>query len=357
MKNILILILWLSLSNNAYSQSGNSKCLEEGIKKANLKDFKGAIELFSSCITQEPTNATAYYNRGLAKFEVEDFTGALQDYDNAIKNNNKYVSAYYNRGVLKHQLGLVEKAIEDYDKCIEIDPKNAPEAFINKGLALIQQGNKEGGCIEIAYSIYCHQENLNTTYLILLDHCEGTAGYFFVEGMTEQNLDSAKISFDKAIWKKSDYTSAYFERAKINMKLLNYDAALLDLDHVIETDNKSTSTVNGKYNFFQDNQDYSKIPNLEEAYLLRGIKTTLKVRAMDSLLNIIRSTTNKNSEEVIRARYALADYSNNPPSSKKALEDFTIVTIIKPDFAEAYFHRANCWLWCSTPSFGSKNAF
>ncbi|MEA3028947.1 MAG: hypothetical protein QOJ53_2414 [Sphingomonadales bacterium] len=50
------------------------------------------------------------------------------------------VATHINRGILRLRRGLVETAIADFDTAMAIDP-NQPEAYLNKGAALIQRAN------------------------------------------------------------------------------------------------------------------------------------------------------------------------------------------------------------------------
>ena len=53
------------------------------------------------------------------------------------------VATYVNRGILKLRRGQIEAAIVDFDRAIEMDP-NQPEAYLNKGAALIRAENPGG---------------------------------------------------------------------------------------------------------------------------------------------------------------------------------------------------------------------
>ena len=55
--------------------------------KANLEDYRGAIDDFSKAIELNPNDGGAYYNRGLAKEALEDYRGAIHD----IKKGNRKI--------------------------------------------------------------------------------------------------------------------------------------------------------------------------------------------------------------------------------------------------------------------------
>ena len=53
------------------------------------------------------------------------------------------VATYVNRGILKLRRGQVPESIADFDRAMALDP-NQPEAYLNKGAALIAQNDMRG---------------------------------------------------------------------------------------------------------------------------------------------------------------------------------------------------------------------
>ena len=58
--------------------------------------------------------------------------GALSNYET--------VATHVNRGILRLRRGMIDQAIADFDTAMRLDP-NQPEAYLNKGAALIQRQN------------------------------------------------------------------------------------------------------------------------------------------------------------------------------------------------------------------------
>ena len=52
------------------------------------------------------------------------------------------VATHVNRGILRSRLGDLEGAMSDFDAALAIDP-NQPEAYLNKGVALIRKDNPD----------------------------------------------------------------------------------------------------------------------------------------------------------------------------------------------------------------------
>ena len=59
---------------------------------------------------------------------------------NETLSNYEIVATHVNRGILRLRRGGIEEAVSDFDRAITLDP-NQPEAYLNKGAALIRREN------------------------------------------------------------------------------------------------------------------------------------------------------------------------------------------------------------------------
>ncbi len=152
-----------------FSSPEVDKIVENGIAKANSKNFDGALQDFNKAIEIDPFCAVAFLERSKVKQELGDTKGANQDlinvqlmieksieglkayedagmnydsgdYINAIKNYNKAISilpsltdVYYNRGISKEMLKDFTGAIEDFSKGIELNASNKVDAYHRRG--------------------------------------------------------------------------------------------------------------------------------------------------------------------------------------------------------------------------------
>lgn len=70
----------------------------------------------------------------------------IRQCDNALTNESlsqyEVVATHVNRGILRLRRNQVDDAIADFDQAIAIDP-DQPEAYINKGAALIRRENPQ----------------------------------------------------------------------------------------------------------------------------------------------------------------------------------------------------------------------
>jgi len=62
------------------------------------------------------------------------------------------VATHVNRGILRLRRGMTDAAIADFDRAIMLDP-NQPEAYLNKGAALLRRENAAGN-LNAAYRDY-----------------------------------------------------------------------------------------------------------------------------------------------------------------------------------------------------------
>jgi len=101
--------------------------LKKAYKHVVLKDYKGAIQIYTRVLDINPENVEAYVYRGMCKYHINDFQGSLIDYDKAIEIQPNYAEAYNLRGVSKGELGDKQGACDDWQKAFEYGFKNSFE--------------------------------------------------------------------------------------------------------------------------------------------------------------------------------------------------------------------------------------
>lgn len=78
-------------------------------------------------------------------------------FDEAGISHHDLVATYVNRGILKLRRGQVTASIADFDTALSLDP-NQPEAYLNKGAALIQQDDARGALPLFAAALEHHTD-------------------------------------------------------------------------------------------------------------------------------------------------------------------------------------------------------
>lgn len=91
-----------------------------------------ALDDFDRVIALDTLNSLAYFNRAMLRTQVGDYNRALEDYDRVATYSPNNVLVYYNRAGVHTQLGEIEKAVEDYSSAIRLYPDFA-QAYIYRG--------------------------------------------------------------------------------------------------------------------------------------------------------------------------------------------------------------------------------
>ena len=113
--------------------------LQQGIEKAIVGDYQGAIHNYGLALEQTPNNADIYYNRGVAYYSVGHTTEAMQDFNQAIQLNPSLAEAYGNRGAVRSVLGDRQGALQDYKQAAQLFFQQGDEAAAQQMQEFIQQ--------------------------------------------------------------------------------------------------------------------------------------------------------------------------------------------------------------------------
>jgi tetratricopeptide (TPR) repeat protein len=187
---MFFIIVVLLMSFAGYSQTKDKQAKEyydNGCDKVFKKNYTGAITDFSEAIKRDSGFIQAYENRGVAKFYLKDNMGAIVDYTKALGINPNDYNTLGRRGWAKFNLQEYKEAIADFTKAIEggrndtryynirgqakyylQDYKGAivdfnrvikswsgekyqkSKAFYWRGLAEIDLGQKDSGCLDLS---------------------------------------------------------------------------------------------------------------------------------------------------------------------------------------------------------------
>lgn len=110
-----------------------------------------AIATYNKAIEVNPKSAIAYYYRGDEYLELEDKEKALQDYNRAINVDPNYANAYFDRGAVRYLLGDEETAIDDFEKAAELFGKNGDVDSQQLALELVERFYESDSTAETTY--------------------------------------------------------------------------------------------------------------------------------------------------------------------------------------------------------------
>ena len=106
-------------------------------------DLRGAMEDYDKALQVEPGSFVALYNRGLLRMNVGDDDRALEDFDRILEIDPDNTMARFNRGLLRVNVGDDAGAVADYTKVIE-DYPNFEYAYQCRAVARRKIGDKKG---------------------------------------------------------------------------------------------------------------------------------------------------------------------------------------------------------------------
>lgn len=104
--------------------------------------FFEALRGFDEVLRQDPSNASAYYNRGNAHYFRHQFELALRDYTLALKYRPGFAHAAMNRGIVYSNLSKLDEALVDLDRAASLDPANS-DIFYNRAVVHVKRGDLE----------------------------------------------------------------------------------------------------------------------------------------------------------------------------------------------------------------------
>lgn len=152
---------------------------KRGVTQTLIRQYTGAVNIYSTAIDANPTNPFLYFNRATTRAEMIEFITSVDNsyqrvaiesdpvarlqsssrsynYDEAIADLNKaaklypdWAHIYYNRGCLYTLAGDFPAAYEDFTRAIEINP-NFAEAYFNRGLVQIYMKDTRKGCLDVS---------------------------------------------------------------------------------------------------------------------------------------------------------------------------------------------------------------
>jgi tetratricopeptide (TPR) repeat protein len=155
------------------------------------KKIDGAIQTLTDARTRFPSQAEITYSLGLALSEAKRFPEAVSIFDQAVEEaadgQTEMLDAqfYFAYGAAAEQAGQVEKADDLLRKSIDLDPKNAAEAYNYIGFMWVDRGQKlDASAVLIRKAL--DMEPNNPAYI------DSLGWYYFKKGQIPQALENLK---------------------------------------------------------------------------------------------------------------------------------------------------------------------
>jgi tetratricopeptide (TPR) repeat protein len=117
-----------------YCSSMSGSFVQAGDRKADSKDYAGAVTEYTSAIQLNSDSASAYLKRGQCYVMLKKYDKAISDYNKAIKLKPDTIQIFYLRGLAYMAASNYKSAFDDFSKVIRLDPNNY-DSFIQRGAA------------------------------------------------------------------------------------------------------------------------------------------------------------------------------------------------------------------------------
>jgi len=287
----------------------------------NIGDTTGAIADFDKVIQLDPFNDLTLYNRGLIKASRKNFSGALDDFDKVLKINPNNVFTWYNRAIVQANMNNFQDAVNDFTGAIRLFPDFAA-AFM--GRASARQQLKD---FEEAGKDY-------DTAMAIIEAVNDGADFGFIN--EQYSADSSYLK--KIIEFEADF-NAYnpadgriqHQRVLIGLQP-NITIRYYDSDIILAEQQRTGYIHPPLNNFVYNNDSFSlgltieniSIPEEKKLLIANKVDSIMYFNPFDADNYFLKGTIN----------WMSMNYS-------EALVAYDRVLDLKPDYAEAYFNRAN----------------
>ena len=104
--------------------------MNRGIIYYQKHNYRAALADYDKAVTIDSRNAQTYYNRGMLRAELGDYNRALDDFNKAIDLEPNQTDMRYQRAMVLLQLRQWRQALEDLDKLITTYPYFLPSYYL-----------------------------------------------------------------------------------------------------------------------------------------------------------------------------------------------------------------------------------
>ncbi|GAT63043.1 tetratricopeptide repeat protein [Paludibacter jiangxiensis] len=333
-------------------------------------DNSGALHDFDKAIALKSKYAGDYINRGLLNYWNKNYRGAFADYDKAIELDDKSIIAHLNRGMLRSEVGDLNNAVSDFNKVIAAEPENY-EALYQRALLNTEIGDYRQATLDFN-KIIARYPGFSPAFWgrAKVKQLQHDAKGAYLDQMTAQEIEKKK---PRNTVKKEEEPNTQAQMAKSTKsnetkasifndvlarggnpsdeapKKGGLRGAIQNVNIEISNEPNFVLSYYSKENelkrlgyYFSVIDDYNKQHKLNAKLKITNDEISLTqemiqmhFQAIDNMTTEINRKPNADAYFVRGINYALVkDYTN-------AVQDFSKVIELRPDFTMAYFCRAN----------------
>lgn len=351
MKWLTAILLVLSWTVSAYSQTDADQVIAIGRNVMSMDDYMLSIQYFNQAIKAKPYLAEPYYLRAFAKMQLEDYDGAERDCSLSIERNKFLTETYKLRGFVRQQLGKDSLAITDYDEGLRYNPQDKYFLFYK---AVAEGELRRFGAADSTYS------SLLRLYPRFEDGYSARGRMNALRGDTVQAL----ADVTHAIELSNTSIQPYLIRADIRVHQKDWDGALSDINEAIRLKPRDADYYLNRafirYNLddFQGAlSDYNYTLELEPyntAALFNRALLRYEVRDFDRAATDLEEVLRLDSEN-FHARYNRGLINLERGKYKEALTDFQAIATRYPRFHPAFYAMAQAYDRLGQPQLAGKS--
>ena len=303
----------------ATDQAMVDKLLKKAVAQEKAGDAKGAIELVSQVIGNDPGNSRAFKVRADIYAGLRQDANALADYSAAIRIDPKDVRWLNARGFFLFTRGKRDAALRDLDAAITLDAGNS-EALNNRGLLRVGQQDYKRAIADFSQAIEADAK-----------FADAWNNRGFAHFRSDQHAKALK-DFDTALACDPKFVMAYNNRALLRIARKEYRQAVADCSSAIELSGDNPR-------FYQLRREaYRRLGKSKEA-LADSEKLAWLIK-YQRLSSRVASAPRQASGYIQRARHLAQE-----GRSGAALADYQRAIKVDPNQAnEAYLARARYWI-------------
>lgn len=271
----------ISIQNSIKILNQKSSVKAELDEKYNSGKYAEVIRDYSKILKRDKQNPDFYLGRGMAYIKVNEPQKALKDFTRSIELDFSNLAAIHARSDLYAEINDFPKAIADLASYLNIDDADSDIHFRRGGLRIATK-NYKGALEDYGRAIALSPK---------------VPGYWFGRGQLNVQIDdyrAAIIDFTSAINLDATYQEAYYHRGLTQLKLGMADQASIDFKKLRQFGIKPDKEQN--------------ISLIAGGYFENGLK------------------------------------SLHANQVKESLRQFDDAILIKPELADAWFHRGNALL-------------
>ena len=313
-----------------------------GLKRAEEKDYSGAIEEFTSCLQWAPNFADGFLHRGLAYYNLGAIHQAVSDYTECIRLNPGGMEGYYCRGLARVALKNLPGSLEDVDQAIRLNVNYAP-AYQLRGTIRRKQGFIQDAIANFkkAAELYLAQKDTASCRLCMekikqlqpkpkpdVNSSNYTKAYaqkildLSINGYFTQLLEKAEqgdtteaiADLNWILQADPQDAQAYCCRGVVRCKMGNYREAIADFNQAIQLNFTDAIVYRNRgkaRSLLGDNQG-----------AMADFNQALKIQPQDALIYVARGN----------AYRLFGNYLD-------AIQDYNQALQIHPHYAPAYYNR------------------